>query len=167
MILQDTRLFFTWTFGRVCTPFREVTFADFLLADCLTSLSKALSDTERAICHMSTGEIMRPNTTEAVRFLLCKLERETLLNSTTLSLQYNEIIIEGKWCTTMNLWGEIYALGERGLVVQWRACLSKFADPLLFSKSHSKQTDYQHALNIECLQIQDIACVQIAWMLRL
>ena len=64
--MQDTRLFFTWTFWRVTTPFREVTFADFLLADILTSLAKALSDCERALCHLSTGPVMQPHDTDEV-----------------------------------------------------------------------------------------------------
>lgn len=65
--LQDNRLFFTWTFWRVTTPFREVTFADFLLADILTSLAKALSDCERALCHLSIGPVMQPHDTDEVR----------------------------------------------------------------------------------------------------
>ena len=59
-------MFFTWTFWRVTTPFREVTFADFLLADILTSLAKALSDCERALCHLSTGPVMQPHDTDEV-----------------------------------------------------------------------------------------------------
>lgn len=58
---QDTRLFFGSTIGRIATPFREVTWADFLLADFLTSLAKPLSDTERALCHMLTGPVMDPS----------------------------------------------------------------------------------------------------------
>lgn len=58
---QDTRAFFTATAGRIFTPFREVTWADFLLADFLTSLAKPISDTERALCHMLTGPIMDPS----------------------------------------------------------------------------------------------------------
>jgi EXS family len=58
---QDTRLFFSRTLSRVATPFREVTWADFLLADFLTSLAKPLSDTERALCHMLTGPVMDPS----------------------------------------------------------------------------------------------------------
>lgn len=70
MVDQDTRLFFTWTFWRVTTPFREVSFADFLLADVLTSLAKALSDCERALCHLSTGPVMQPHDTDEVTICL-------------------------------------------------------------------------------------------------
>ena len=59
-LLQDTRMFFAQTLLRVATPVREVSWADFLLADVLTSLSKALSDLERASCHLLTGPIMAP-----------------------------------------------------------------------------------------------------------
>ena len=53
-------MFFAQTLARVATPVREVSWADFLLADVLTSLSKALSDLERASCHLLTGPIMAP-----------------------------------------------------------------------------------------------------------
>ena len=62
--MQETRLFFSWTFFRVTTPYREVTFADFLLADVLTSLAKALSDSERALCHLALGPVMQPASTD-------------------------------------------------------------------------------------------------------
>ncbi len=35
--------------------------SDFLLADILTSLAKAVSDTERAVCHLAIGPIMQPH----------------------------------------------------------------------------------------------------------
>jgi hypothetical protein len=44
----------------VFTPLRSVTWADFLLADVLTSLAKPLSDTERAVCHLMSGPVMSP-----------------------------------------------------------------------------------------------------------
>ena len=53
-------MFFAQTLLRVATPVREVSWADFLLADVLTSLSKALSDLERASCHLLVGPIMSP-----------------------------------------------------------------------------------------------------------
>lgn len=53
-------MFFAQTLLRVATPVREVSWADFLLADVLTSLSKALSDLERASCHLLIGPIMAP-----------------------------------------------------------------------------------------------------------
>ena len=58
---QETRAFFASTIGRVVTPWREVSWADFLLADFLTSLAKPISDGERALCHMLTGPVMDPS----------------------------------------------------------------------------------------------------------
>ena len=54
-------MFFSVTVFRVLTPYREVTWADFLLADVLTSLSKPLADMERAACHLLTGPTMDPS----------------------------------------------------------------------------------------------------------
>lgn len=68
--LQGNRQFFARTLFRVATPFREVTWADFLLADILTSLAKALSDLERAMCHMLAGPVMKPHASEQVQNLL-------------------------------------------------------------------------------------------------
>lgn len=57
---RDTRSFLASTLARVITPFREVSWADFLLADFLTSLAKPLGDGERAVCHLMTGSVMDP-----------------------------------------------------------------------------------------------------------
>lgn len=57
---RDARLFFGQTLWRVATPIRPVAWSDFLLADVLTSLAKAISDTERAVCHIMVGPIMEP-----------------------------------------------------------------------------------------------------------
>lgn len=65
-IVQETRHFFAQTLYRVATPIREVTWADFLLADVLTSLAKALSDLERALCHLLAGPVMQPHTSDQV-----------------------------------------------------------------------------------------------------
>ena len=65
-LMQGTRLFFANTLWRVVTPLREVTWADFLLADVLTSLAKPLSDCERAVCHLLTGPVLLPASTEQV-----------------------------------------------------------------------------------------------------
>ena len=71
--VQETRHFFAQTLYRVATPIREVTWADFLLADVLTSLAKALSDLERALCHLLTGPVMQPHTSDQVCFSkLCR-----------------------------------------------------------------------------------------------
>ena len=59
-------MFFAHTLFRVITPFREVTWSDFLLADVLTSLAKPLSDAERAVCHLLTGPVMLPASTAQV-----------------------------------------------------------------------------------------------------
>mmetsp|Transcript_16224 Transcript_16224/g.50976 ORF Transcript_16224/g.50976 Transcript_16224/m.50976 type:complete len:348 (-) Transcript_16224:89-1132(-) len=53
-----TRQYFFRTLARVLVPVGEIRFADFLLADVLTSLSKAGSDFERALCHMTTGDML-------------------------------------------------------------------------------------------------------------
>ncbi len=73
--VQGNRQFFARTLFRVATPVREVTWSDFLLADILTSLAKALSDSERALCHMVAGPVMVPHASQQVqgcrrRFLL-------------------------------------------------------------------------------------------------
>lgn len=59
-------MFFTSTFAKVVTPFREVSWADFLLADILTSLSKPLSDAERGMCHLLAGSVMEPHSSDRV-----------------------------------------------------------------------------------------------------
>lgn len=55
ILFKDVRKFFTSTLWRVMTPVRNVSWADFLLADILTSLAKGLSDVERAVCSMVSG----------------------------------------------------------------------------------------------------------------
>jgi hypothetical protein len=59
-----SRLFFARTLAKaVLLPaFLPVGWADFLLADMLTSLSKPLSDAERALCHMVTAPVLEPLT---------------------------------------------------------------------------------------------------------
>lgn len=64
--MQGNRHFFAKTLFRVVTPIREVTWSDFLLADVLTSLAKALSDSGRAMCHMMAGPVMKPHASEQV-----------------------------------------------------------------------------------------------------
>lgn len=71
--LQGNRHFFAKTLFRVVTPVREVTWSDFLLADILTSLAKALSDSERALCHMMAGPIMVPHASQQVQHHLAGL----------------------------------------------------------------------------------------------
>ena len=55
---QEARSLFAGTLLRVAAPGREVTWADFLLADVLTSLAKPLADASRAACHLLTGPVM-------------------------------------------------------------------------------------------------------------
>ena len=43
-----------------------MSWADFLLADILTSLAKPLSDCERALCHLLSGPVMLPHSTDQV-----------------------------------------------------------------------------------------------------
>ena len=53
--------------------------SDFLLADILTSLAKAVSDTERAVCHLAIGPIMQPHlkvSTGSVAAAVCVQARE-------------------------------------------------------------------------------------------
>ena len=69
LAVQGNRRFFAKTLFRVTTPVREVTWSDFLLADILTSMAKALSDSERAMCHMMAGPVMRPHASQQVRIL--------------------------------------------------------------------------------------------------
>lgn len=59
-------MFFSATLFRVATPFRHMSWADFLLADILTSLAKPLSDCERALCHLLSGPVMLPHSTDQV-----------------------------------------------------------------------------------------------------
>lgn len=61
---KETRMFFSTTLFRVATPYREMSWADFLLADILTSLAKPLSDCERALCHLISGPVMLPDSTD-------------------------------------------------------------------------------------------------------
>jgi len=63
---RKTRSFFLKTLWRMLAPVQSISFADFLLADILTSLAKALSDMERAVCAMGTGQVMEALRSEDV-----------------------------------------------------------------------------------------------------
>lgn len=52
-----SRFFFLTTLGRMLLPLQPITFADFFVADVLTSMSKVLSDLERATCRMLNGQV--------------------------------------------------------------------------------------------------------------
>lgn len=58
---RTSRSFFCTTLWRVLVPFQPVTWADFLLADILTSLAKSSSDLARSICLMLHGEVPLDN----------------------------------------------------------------------------------------------------------
>ncbi|KAG0560487.1 hypothetical protein M758_10G179000 [Ceratodon purpureus] len=48
----QTRFFFLKTLVRLTFPIQPITFADFFVADVLTSMAKVLSDLERSVCRM-------------------------------------------------------------------------------------------------------------------
>ncbi|XP_031490960.1 uncharacterized protein LOC116258037 isoform X2 [Nymphaea colorata] len=48
----SSRYFFLKTLWRIILPLQPITFADFFIADILTSMSKVLSDLERSVCRM-------------------------------------------------------------------------------------------------------------------
>lgn len=48
----SSRYYFLRTLWRIMLPLQAISFADFFLADILTSMSKALSDLERSVCRM-------------------------------------------------------------------------------------------------------------------
>ncbi|KAL3340578.1 hypothetical protein AABB24_028959 [Solanum stoloniferum] len=48
----SSRYFFLRTVWRIVFPFQAISFADFFLADILTSMSKVFSDLERSVCRM-------------------------------------------------------------------------------------------------------------------
>ncbi|KAI5078665.1 hypothetical protein GOP47_0006336 [Adiantum capillus-veneris] len=52
-----SRIFFLRTLVRIFLPLQPITFADFFVADILTSMAKVLSDLERATCRMFHGQV--------------------------------------------------------------------------------------------------------------
>lgn len=54
---QPARLFFSKTLVRVLVPLATVTFSDFVLGDILTSLAKALSDSQLALCYLASQDL--------------------------------------------------------------------------------------------------------------
>ncbi|KAG1680778.1 hypothetical protein FOA52_008111 [Chlamydomonas sp. UWO 241] len=59
VLARPTRAFFLHTVQRVLLPVRAVSWADFLLADMLTSLAKSTGDLARAACFLGTGPSMQ------------------------------------------------------------------------------------------------------------
>ncbi|KAJ9530396.1 hypothetical protein QJQ45_000778 [Haematococcus lacustris] len=68
IFFHATRQYFVATWMRVMLPLdlwplpaaaQEVTWADFLLADMLCSLSKSSADFAQSMCHMATGRVMK------------------------------------------------------------------------------------------------------------
>lgn len=53
----SSRIFFLRTLVRIILPFQPITFADFFVADILTSMAKVISDLERATCRMFHGQV--------------------------------------------------------------------------------------------------------------
>ncbi|KAL2620767.1 hypothetical protein R1flu_000972 [Riccia fluitans] len=52
VLFSSSRFYFLITIVRMIFPFQPISFADFFVADVLTSMSKVLSDVERSICRM-------------------------------------------------------------------------------------------------------------------
>eukprot|EP00850_Spirogloea_muscicola_P019506 SM000192S04901 [mRNA] locus=s192:62820:67277:- [translate_table: standard] len=52
-----SRYYFLGTLFRMMFPLQPITFADFFVADVLTSMAKVLSDVERAACRMANGQV--------------------------------------------------------------------------------------------------------------
>ncbi|CAM6100406.1 unnamed protein product [Calypogeia fissa] len=52
VLYSSSRFYFLNTVVRMIFPFQPITYADFFVADVLTSMSKVLSDVERAVCKM-------------------------------------------------------------------------------------------------------------------
>ncbi|XP_024527676.1 SPX and EXS domain-containing protein 3 [Selaginella moellendorffii] len=52
VLYRSSRFFFLGTLLRLSLPLQPITFADFFVADVLTSMSKVLSDIERSLCRM-------------------------------------------------------------------------------------------------------------------
>jgi hypothetical protein len=57
VLRKQSRLFFARTVMKVLVPLQPVGWADFLLADMLTSLAKSSSDVTRSVCLMLHGEL--------------------------------------------------------------------------------------------------------------
>ncbi|KAH7422254.1 hypothetical protein KP509_12G000100 [Ceratopteris richardii] len=56
-LFVSSRIFFLRTLVRIIFPLQPITFADFFVADILTSMAKVLSDLERAACRMFHGQV--------------------------------------------------------------------------------------------------------------
>ncbi|XP_078182755.1 uncharacterized protein LOC144576298 isoform X3 [Carex rostrata] len=53
----SSRYFLLRTIWRICLPLQAITFADFFLADIMTSMSKVFSDLERSTCRMVNRQV--------------------------------------------------------------------------------------------------------------
>ncbi|KAL3699195.1 hypothetical protein R1sor_017217 [Riccia sorocarpa] len=67
-----SRFFFLNALGRIAFPKQPITFADFFIADVLTSMAKVFSDMERAVCTMFYYQVAKPQL--AVRPGMCGSE---------------------------------------------------------------------------------------------
>ncbi|XP_057850582.1 uncharacterized protein LOC131061087 isoform X1 [Cryptomeria japonica] len=57
VIYPSSRYYFLRTLWRLTFPLQPVSFADFFLADVLTSMAKVLSDLERSVCRMVNRQV--------------------------------------------------------------------------------------------------------------
>lgn len=57
VLYAPSRYYFLNTLFRLTFPLQPISFADFFVADVLTSMAKVLSDLERATCRMSHGQV--------------------------------------------------------------------------------------------------------------
>eukprot|EP00775_Hariotina_reticulata_P006247 gene6247-6483_t len=65
VLRKGSRLFLSRTLLRVLLPLQAVSWADFLLADMLTSLAKSSSDMSRSVCLMLDGPVVHPQHPQA------------------------------------------------------------------------------------------------------
>eukprot|EP00897_Mesotaenium_endlicherianum_P005248 jgi/Mesen1/4751/ME000242S03926 len=57
VLYANSRYYFLNTLFRLTFPLQPITFADFFVADVLTSMAKVLSDVERSVCRMTRGQV--------------------------------------------------------------------------------------------------------------
>eukprot|EP00798_Chlamydomonas_sp_ICE-L_P024690 gene24690-10321_t len=80
VLCRATRQFFASTILRVLLPVQEVSWADFLLADMFTSLSKSTHDFTRAMCTMATASLSK--STRNLTHAMCTMATASLSKST-------------------------------------------------------------------------------------
>jgi hypothetical protein len=83
VLKRAPRMFFCRTLGRVLLPTQAVSWADFLLADMMTSLAKSSSDLSRAACLILHGELINRLTVadfQALHAMLCSSKHKQWLD---------------------------------------------------------------------------------------